>query len=157
QAYLPAVFSRTWLAVCLAEVGAFVEAIAMGEEGVRIAEAVDHPFSRIGAYRSVGAVYCRKGDLHQAIPLLEPRLELSQVGNTPGWFFIIAFALVPAYAQAGRLAEALRLLEQAEARGAMLLRGHASRHDALRVTAFSEAYLRAGRPGEASAHAREAL
>src|SRR5262249_8678609 len=97
QAYLPSVFSRTWLALCLAEVGAFVEAIAMGEEGVRIAEAVDHPFSRIGAYRGVGAVYFRKGDLHQAIPLLEYGLGLSQVVNTPGWFFIIAFALVPAY------------------------------------------------------------
>jgi tetratricopeptide (TPR) repeat protein len=102
-------------------------------------------------------VYFRKGDLHQAIPLLEHGLGLSQVVNTPGWFFIIAFALVPAYARSGRLAEALRLLEQAVARGAMLLRGHASRHDSLRVTAFSEAYLLAGRLEEASAHAREAL
>src|SRR5262249_11754569 len=64
---------------------------------------------------------------------------------------------VPAYARSGRLAEALRLLEQAVARGAMLLRGHASRHDSLRGTAFSEAYLLAGRLEEASTHAREAL
>ena len=33
QAYLPAVFSRAWLAWCLAEVGAFAEGIAMAKRG----------------------------------------------------------------------------------------------------------------------------
>jgi class 3 adenylate cyclase/tetratricopeptide (TPR) repeat protein len=51
---LASVISRAWLARCLAELGAFPEGIAHGEEAVRIAEAVDHPNSLILAYLSVG-------------------------------------------------------------------------------------------------------
>ena len=43
QANLPAVLSRAWLAWCHAELGTFAEGRALGEEGLRIAEAVDHP------------------------------------------------------------------------------------------------------------------
>jgi class 3 adenylate cyclase/tetratricopeptide (TPR) repeat protein len=153
QAYLPAVFSRVWLALGLAEVGSFGESMAMGEEGVRIAEAVNHPFSRIGAYWGVGSVSLRKGDLLQAISLLEHGLGLSQIVNAPGWFSTIAPTLSLAYALAGRRAEALRLLEQAVARGAMRLTGHGS----IRDTLFSEAYRLAGHLAEASTQAREAL
>ena len=149
QAYLPSVFSHVWLALCLAEVGAFVEGIAMGAQGVRIAETVGHPFSCIGAYWGVGSVALRKGDLHQAIPVLERALDLSQVVHTPNWFFVVATALSPAYALSGRMAEALRLTEQA-------IRRYTS-HQALRIAAFSEVYLLTGHPEKASAHAREAL
>jgi len=40
---LPSVTSRDILTRCCAEVGAFSEGLAHGEEGLRIAEAVDHP------------------------------------------------------------------------------------------------------------------
>ena len=56
---LPAVLSRAWLARCLAELGAFPEGIAHGEEAVRIAEAVDHPNSLIHAYLGVGFLSLR--------------------------------------------------------------------------------------------------
>ena len=72
---LPAVLSRAWLARCLAELGAFPEGIAHGEEAVRIAEAVDHPNSLIYAYLGVGFLSLRKGDLSRAIPVLERCLE----------------------------------------------------------------------------------
>jgi hypothetical protein len=39
--FLPAVESRTMLAICHAELGAFAEGKALGEEGLRIAEAGD--------------------------------------------------------------------------------------------------------------------
>jgi predicted ATPase len=61
---LPSVTSRTQLAQCLAELGAFTEGLAYGEEGLRIDEAVDNPFSLIQACFSVGHVYLRKGELH---------------------------------------------------------------------------------------------
>ena len=149
QAYVPSVFSHVWLALCLAEVGAFVEGSAMGAQGVRIAETVGHPFSCIGAYWGVGSVALRKGDLHQAIPMLERALDLSQVVHSPNWFFVVATALSPAYALSGRMAEALRLTEQA-------IRRYTS-HQAHRIAAFSEVYLLTGHSEKASAHAREAL
>jgi tetratricopeptide (TPR) repeat protein len=135
-------------------VGAFVDGIAIGEQGVRIAETVGHPFSRIGAYWGVGYVSLRKGDLHQAIPLLECALELSQAVNTPNWFFVVANTLSLAYALSGRIAEAIMLTEQAMARYPS---PQGTSHQALRIAAFSEVYLLTGHSEEARAHAGEAL
>ena len=59
---------RSFLTCSLAECGAFAEGRAPAEEGVRIAEAADHPFSRVMAYWAVGFRSLRQGDLHQAIP-----------------------------------------------------------------------------------------
>src|SRR4029450_13497697 len=70
----PSVLSRTYLARCLAEVGVFREAITNGEEGLRIAQAVDSPFSLVNAYAGIGRVYLRQGVLPQAIPLLAQAL-----------------------------------------------------------------------------------
>src|SRR5262252_6594422 len=47
--FLPAVTSRTWLALCHVEFGMFAEGRAHGDEGLRIAEAVAHPGSLMWA------------------------------------------------------------------------------------------------------------
>src|SRR5262249_55788743 len=72
----PAVNSRAWFVRCLAELGAFPEGIAQGEAAVRIAEAVDHPHSRILAYLGGGFLSLRTRDLSTAIPVRERCLEL---------------------------------------------------------------------------------
>jgi hypothetical protein len=51
---LPAVVSRRDLTRGLAEVGSCAEGISIGHEAVQIAEAADHPYSRIAAYSGVG-------------------------------------------------------------------------------------------------------
>ncbi len=146
-------FSRTWLVWCLAELGEFAEGIARGEEGVRVAEAVDQPFDRILAYLGVGLLHLRKGDLHSAIPVLERGLQLCQSGNLPVWFPAIASPLGYAYALSGRIAEAIPLLERAaEESTSMRGVGHA-----LRVAHLSEAYLLASRTEDASELALRAL
>ena len=45
QVILPAVISRAYLAWCHAELGTFAEGRTLGDEGLQIAEAVDHPAS----------------------------------------------------------------------------------------------------------------
>ena len=119
QSGLPAVVSRAWLARCLAELGAFPEGVAYGEEAVRIAEAVDHPISRVLAYLGVGFLSLRQRDFFRAISVLE-RLDLCRVWNSLVWFPETAAALGCTYACAGRVAEALPLLEQVEQRGAAM-------------------------------------
>ena len=146
--------SRAWLARCLAELGAFPEGIAHAEEAVRIAEAVDHPNSLIHAYLGVGFLSLRKRDLSRAIPVLERCLELCRVFNILLWFPETAAALGCAYAFAGRVAEALPLLEQAEQRGAAM---GTMGGQSLRVGYVSEAYLLAGRMQEAVQLAGRAL
>ena len=54
QVFLPAVLSRTYLAWCHAELGTFAEGRTLGEEGLRIAEAVDHPASLMVASWGIG-------------------------------------------------------------------------------------------------------
>jgi tetratricopeptide (TPR) repeat protein len=151
---LASVISRHWLARGLAELGAFPEGIAHAGEAVRIAEAVDHPFSLVHAYLGVGLLSLRQGDLSRAIPALERCLDPCRVFNIRLWFPETASALGCAYAFAGRLAEALPLLEQAEQTSAAMgtMGGHA-----LRVSYLSEAYLLAGRMEEAVQLAGRAL
>ena len=154
MAGLPAVNSRAWLARCLAELGAFPEGSAHAEEAVRIAEAVDHPNSLIHAYLGVGFLSLRQRDLSRAIPVLERCLDLCRVINILLWFPETAAALGCAYACAGRVAEALPLLEQAEQRGAAM---GTMGGQSLRVGYVSEAYLLAGRMQEAVQLAGRAL
>jgi class 3 adenylate cyclase/tetratricopeptide (TPR) repeat protein len=151
---LPAVISRTWLARCLTELGAFPEGIAHAEEALRIAEAIDHPNSLIHAYLGVGFLAFRKRDLSRAIPVLERGRDLCQALNTRLWFSETAAALGCAYACAGRVAEALPLLEQAEQRGAAM---GTMGGQSLWVGYVSEAYLLAGRMQEAVQLAGRAL
>jgi tetratricopeptide (TPR) repeat protein len=143
----PAVAGRAWLVRCLAELGAFPKGIAHAEEAVRIAEAVDQPFSLVHAYLSVGFLSLRTRDLARAIPMLERCPELCRVYNILSWFPETAAALGCAYACAARIAEALPLLEEAEQRGAAM---GTMGGQSLRLGYVSEAYLLAGRMQEAA-------
>ena len=60
-------------------------------------------------------VYLRKGDLHQALPWLERGLDVCQVGDFPLLFHLVSSTLGYAYVLAGRVSEALPLLEQSVA------------------------------------------
>ena len=151
---LPAVFARSWLSSCLAEVGEFAEGMARGEEGVRIAETVDHPYSLIVACIGVGDLCLRRGDLYKAIPTLERGLALSQAGNLPVVFRLIATSLGYAYALSGRIVEALPLLERAVEQAASL---RLMERHSLQVAWLSEAYLLARRMDEAIPLAQHAL
>jgi tetratricopeptide (TPR) repeat protein len=150
----PAVVTRAWCVRCLAELGAFPEARAQAAEAVRLAEAVEHPFSLAHAYLGVGCLALRQGALSQAIAALERSLECCRVADSVPRFPETAAALGCAYASAGRVAEALPLLEQAEQQGAA--RGSMG-GQALRVGYWSEASLRAGRMPEARQRAGRAL
>jgi tetratricopeptide (TPR) repeat protein len=151
---IASVTSCSALVISLAECGAFAEGRNLAEEGVRIAEACDHAFSRATAYWAMGWQLLRQGDFHQAIPTLERALDLTQVAHIglsvpPG-----ASLLGAAYALAGRTTEALPLLEQAVEQAVAM--GFVLDH-ALRVVRLGEAYLFAGRMDEAGTQAQRAL
>src|SRR5262249_45760030 len=67
----PAIYTRTWMVMCLSELGAFADGVTYGNEALQIAEAVDYPYDRLGACWRLGSLYVCQGTLHQAIPLLE--------------------------------------------------------------------------------------
>jgi tetratricopeptide (TPR) repeat protein len=115
QVILPAVSSRTVLVVCHAELGAFAEGRAVGEEGLRIAEAVDHLASLMYASLALGLLALYQGDLHGALPMLERAIGICQEANLRFYFPWIAATLGAAYTLGGRVVDAVPLLTQATA------------------------------------------
>jgi tetratricopeptide (TPR) repeat protein len=113
QIFLPSVNSRAWLAVCHAELGTFAEGRALGDEGLRIAEAVAHPASLMLASWGGGLLALRQGDLCRALLLLERAVSLCQDADFPGFFPLMAPPLGAAYVLGGRIADAVPLLTRA--------------------------------------------
>jgi class 3 adenylate cyclase/tetratricopeptide (TPR) repeat protein len=139
---LASVNSRSFLTWSLAECGAFAEGRVPAEEAVQIAEATDHPYSRVQAYGAVGFRALCQGDFHQAIPVLERARDLAHAVHIRLLACRVAAFLGAVYALAGRTAEALPLLEQAVEQAVAM---SFMRDYALQVTWLGEAYLRASR------------
>jgi class 3 adenylate cyclase/tetratricopeptide (TPR) repeat protein len=133
--------ARTWMVMCLSELGAFADGVVYGNEALRMAEEGGRPYERLAAYWRVGALYVRQGTLHQAIPLLERGVSLGQEVSILNYYRSAAVHLALAYALAGRTTDALPLLEQIE--GNPIIRG--------------EAYLLAGCVEEADRLAQRGL
>src|SRR5262249_22259057 len=110
---LPAVNARARLAWGHAELGRFEAGRTLGDEGLRIAEEVAHPGSRMLAALGSGLLALRQGDLPRALPWLERAVGLCHEADLPAYFPQIAAALGAAYTLAGRVAEAVPLLTQA--------------------------------------------
>jgi class 3 adenylate cyclase/tetratricopeptide (TPR) repeat protein len=151
---LASVSSNLGLSEALAALGEFGEAMAYGEEAIRIAEEVDHPYSRGWAYWGIGNLYLYKGDLPQTISVLERSLALHQSAHIPLHSPLVASDLGAAFALSGRTAEALPLLEQAVEQG---LSGRARIWLPRWIMQLGEGYLLAGRTEEAMTEARRAL
>jgi predicted ATPase/class 3 adenylate cyclase len=154
QVILPAVNSRSQLAMCHAELGTFAEGRASGDEGLRIAEAVAHPGSLMSASWGVGLLALRQGALPRALTLLERAVGLCQDTDPLFVFPPIAASLGAAYTLAGRVADAMPLLTQAMAQNiAMRIIGEQARCS----LPLGEAHLLAGRLEEAQTLAERAM
>jgi tetratricopeptide (TPR) repeat protein len=152
--FLPVVVSRTRLAWCHAELGMFPEGRVLGDEGLRIAEAVAHPASVIFASWGIGLLSLRQGDLPRALPRLERAIGMCQEADLPALFPLIAAALGVAYTLSGRVADAVVLLTQAleQATAAEMIGRQAVCHLSL-----GEAQVLSGRLEDAHALAERTL
>jgi class 3 adenylate cyclase/tetratricopeptide (TPR) repeat protein len=150
----PAQFARAFLGWSLAELGRFDEAVAVGEESLRMAQAIDEPFTLMHGYFGAGIPYLARGDVARAIPPLERGLALCRATDIHLWLGEIAADLGLAYARAGRVDDALPVLEFArkEAETTGLRFTYARQH-----AQVGEAYLLAGRHDEAARLAAIAL
>ncbi len=144
---LPSVGSRTWLALCLARIGEYADALSAAEDAVRAAERVDNAQARVWAYYTLAYIHLTRGDSEPGMALLERALPLCRNGELPLYYPRVLGALGTAYALEGRQEQALEALEHAvrESRAIRLLYG-----DAGLVTALGEACLGAGHLDEAS-------
>jgi tetratricopeptide (TPR) repeat protein len=145
MARLPSVFSRSWLVRSLAELGRFHEGIERGDEAVRIAETANHAYSVSFACLSLGILYVRKGELPQAVELLERGATICKDMDLPLMTVPLQSTLGRAYALSGRFSDALPLLEKCVAPRTF---GQSARHGFPFIN-LAEGYLLAGRVDEA--------
>ncbi len=112
-AVFPAVLSRAHLASTLAERGVFDEGDAHGQEALRIAEGLDHPFSLVYACLFLAYLNSVKGELSQAARLLERAVALCRDWNIMLLSPIATAFLGHVYARSGRTEEGISWLKQA--------------------------------------------
>jgi tetratricopeptide (TPR) repeat protein len=150
----PAVWPRAQLARAFAERGVFDEGDAHGHEAIRIAEALDHPFSVMGACLSLAYVNNIRGELHQAIRLLERAIALCDEWHITSLTPTAMASLGHAYAWSGRIEDGVSRLQQAL--GASESAGIGFQHS-LNVVQLGEAYLLADQVENARACADRAV
>ncbi len=112
-ATFPAVLSRAYLARVLAERGMFDEGDAHGQEAIRIAEAVDHPYSLIFACLFLAYLNSVRGELSQAARLLERAVAQGRDWNITFLSPTVMASLGHVYAWSGRIGEGVSWLQQA--------------------------------------------
>jgi class 3 adenylate cyclase/tetratricopeptide (TPR) repeat protein len=152
--YLASVHSRTWLAASLAELGLFDEAIEHGREAMRIADESQHVSSLVSAHMGLGRAHLRRGDLAQAVPVLERGVELARKWKMRLVLPFLTDSLGLAYALGGRPSEALPLLKEAlDLHGTM--RGTTTQ--SARLVSLSHGYLVLRHAPEAMSLATRAL
>jgi transcriptional regulator with AAA-type ATPase domain/tetratricopeptide (TPR) repeat protein len=150
----PAVVGRSQLAWNLAHVGAFAEARAYAEEGLRVAEELEHPFSLVYASQCLGEVHALQGDCPRAIQTLDWSLRFAREWNVGHLIPFGEVFLGSALALSERVTDGLELLQQA------VTHYETSRQDhwlAMTLSLLGEAYLLDGRPEEARAAIERAL
>jgi tetratricopeptide (TPR) repeat protein len=153
-AQFPAVDSRAHLAYALGERGVFDEGDAHGQEGIRIAEALDHPFSLVFACLGLAYVKSVRGELSQATRLLERAVGHCRDWNITFYTPIAMASLGHVYAWSGRIGEGVAWLQQAVT--AYESAGSGWRHS-ISVAQLGEAHLLADQVEDARACADHAV
>jgi tetratricopeptide (TPR) repeat protein len=113
QAGFPAVMARFFLDWLFADLGKFEEGIAHGQEGIRLAEALDHPYSLAAMCSALAYLHIARGELGHGVRLLERGVALSHEWNLTFLSAQNTGILGYAHALSGRTAEGIPLLEHA--------------------------------------------
>ena len=151
---LPAsILSRAFRIPCLADLGDFNEAIALGQEAVRLAEKFDRTLDRVYAFRALAYAYLRIGDFDSALPIVERGLELCLAGNFSSLWLAFAAMLTQMRARRNQFKEALTLLEECRKSSHFM---QSLWHVMLGIE-MGDAYLQIGQVDDAERIARQTL
>jgi tetratricopeptide (TPR) repeat protein len=150
----PAVLAHGYLTWGVANRGEFREGIARGQESLRLAEALDHPYSLTFASWALGYLYISRGELSHAVALLQRGVAVSREWNLTLHSVQNTGLLGYAYALSERIAEGIPLLEHAVSTTETMRHGVAR---PLFLMYLGEVYVLADRLGDALAFARRAL
>ncbi len=151
---LPAVFARSHLVECLAQVGRFEESARYSHEAVSLAELENHPDTLLWAYHGAGVHHLIRGEARAAIDAFERAESVWRTHDMPVYRPRISAELGLARALDGHAIDAIPIVQQAAAEAAAR-RQPDSHSQALLLLA--EIYLLAHRLPEAAETATSAL
>jgi tetratricopeptide (TPR) repeat protein len=150
----PAVWSHVQLARALAERGVFHEGDVHGQEAIRIAEALGHPFSVVVGCLGLAHLKSVRGELSQAARLLESAVAQCREWDITSHTPIAMASLGHVYAWSGRIGEGISYLQQALTAFESAGIGY---YHSLSVEQLGEAYLLADQIENARASADRAV
>jgi tetratricopeptide (TPR) repeat protein len=153
-ATFPAVYSRAVLARTLAERGVFAEGNAHGQEAIRIAEVLDHPFSVVVGCLDLAYLKSVRGQLSQAAGLLERAVAQCRDWKITTHTPVAMASLGYVYARSGRIEAGVSYLQQALTAYECAGIGY---YHSLSVERLGEAYLLAEQVENARACADRAV
>jgi class 3 adenylate cyclase/tetratricopeptide (TPR) repeat protein len=106
----PAVLVRCELISVFEDRGEFKEGIVHGQEGMRIAESLDHPYSLAWVCNRLASLQRSKGELSDAVRLFERGVAVSREWNLTFFSMQNTGGLGHAYTLSGRIVEGIPLL-----------------------------------------------
>ena len=112
--WFPAVVARAWLVWALADQGRFAEGLTYGEDGVRIAEIVEQPYSRVMAYTHLAYLHTVKGDFDHALHLLDVARVISREVNLPVLSIYVGAFLGYVLVLSKRIEEGISLMQETQ-------------------------------------------
>jgi tetratricopeptide (TPR) repeat protein len=146
--------AQSGVAMALAERGQFVDALAEGQQAVRVAESLDHPHTLAWACWGLATVHLWRGDLAAALAVVDRAFAVAREWELGLWFAYLNWYRGRVCTLSGRVTEGLTLLQES-------LKIYAERKsgtwEALAVAHLSEALALAGRIEAAVQSARRAL
>ncbi|MBV9632719.1 MAG: AAA family ATPase [Xanthobacteraceae bacterium] len=110
----PAVIALGFLAWLLADRGRFEEAMSYGEEGLRLADSLGHPYSQVFALWMLGRAHVIRGDLSNAVRLHQRGLAISREWKLTLYSLHHMGSLGYAHSLSGRVADGMPLLQDAQ-------------------------------------------
>jgi tetratricopeptide (TPR) repeat protein len=148
------VICRIWLAQCSAQLGNFKDGKTLAEEAMTIAKEADHASSLAWAHVALGFTHLVQGNVDSAIRTLETCQKICSANNIQVLMPHIGSNLGYAYALAGRVDDAIPLMEKADAQSKLIGRKAAW---ALRLTWLGQASLLGRQIGKAREEAQRAV
>ncbi len=148
------VICRIWLTQCCAQIGHFKDGKTLAEEAITIAKEADHASSLAWAYLGLGFIHLVQGNVNPAIRTLETCQKICGASNIQVLMPHMGSNLGYAYALAGRVDDAIPLLEKADQQSKLSGRKAAW---ALRLTWLGYASLLGRQIGKAREQAQRAV
>jgi DNA-binding SARP family transcriptional activator len=147
---------QSCLALALASIGDFDGARKAATEAMNIADEIDDPFSRVGAWRALGLVLVEQGDFDTAVPLLERSLRLCEEWHMGLLYSLLAGGLGYAYAITGQVEEGVSMMQRAVRQRESLRGAYPGPQGAYVLTRLAEGLILAQRLADAAAFADRA-